>query len=59
MSKVNWPKLIPRPWATEGYSEAINKVRKDKVVGSFVGRHDRGLSSARILTAEEGKKRVE
>ena len=57
--KVNWPKLNPRPWATEGYQEAISNVRKDKVIGSFVARHERGLSTARYTNAEEGKKRIE
>ncbi|KAI0011938.1 putative SAC1 protein [Xylariaceae sp. FL0662B] len=59
MLYVNWPKLIPRPWATEGYQEAISKVRKDKLIGPFVARHERGLSTARYLNAEEGKKRIE
>ena len=59
MQQVNWPKLIPRPWAIEGYNEAIGKVRKDKVVGTLVARHERGLSTARFLSAEEGKKRIE
>lgn len=58
-TQVNWPKLIPRPWATEGFSETINKVRKDKIVGPFVAHHDRGASTNRILGLEEGKKRVE
>jgi hypothetical protein len=51
--------LIPRPWATEAFNETINKVRKDKVVGPLVARHERGLSTARFLNAEEGKKRIE
>ncbi|KAI1077659.1 putative SAC1 protein [Whalleya microplaca] len=59
MLYVNWPKLNPRPWATEGYQEAISKVRKDKLIGPFVARHERGLSTARYLNAEEGKKRIE
>ena len=59
MSQVNWPKLNPRPWATEGYNDAINAVRKDKVIGGFVARHERGLSTARYTNAEEGKKRIE
>ncbi|KAL2061396.1 hypothetical protein VTL71DRAFT_7669 [Oculimacula yallundae] len=59
MLYVNWPKLNPRPWATEGYNEAINAVRKDKVIGSLVARHERGLSTARYTNAEEGKKRIE
>jgi phosphatidylinositol 4-phosphatase len=57
--QVNWPKLNPRPWATEGYHEHMTKARKDSVVGSFVPKHDRGLSVARYLNAEEGKKRIE
>lgn len=56
---VNWPKLNPRPWATEGYLETIGKVRKDKILGPLVARHERGLSTARYINAEEGKKRIE
>ncbi|KAK0630199.1 SacI homology domain-containing protein [Bombardia bombarda] len=56
---VNWPKLNPRPWATEGYYETIGKVRKDKILGPLVARHERGLSTARYINAEEGKKRIE
>ncbi|TVY89501.1 Phosphoinositide phosphatase, partial [Lachnellula willkommii] len=59
MLYVNWPKLNPRPWATEGYNEAISNVRKDKVIGTLVARHERGLSTARYTNAEEGKKRIE
>ncbi|OBT87662.1 hypothetical protein VE02_02702 [Pseudogymnoascus sp. 03VT05] len=59
MLYVNWPKLIPRPWATEGYNETVNKLRKDKVLGGLVARHERGMSTARFLSAEEGKKRIE
>ncbi|KXH50118.1 hypothetical protein CNYM01_12398 [Colletotrichum nymphaeae SA-01] len=59
LSQVNWPKLNPRPWANEGYAEHMSKARKDSVLGSFVARHERGLSTARYLHAEEGKKRVE
>ncbi|ELR05451.1 hypothetical protein VC83_03615 [Pseudogymnoascus destructans] len=59
MLYVNWPKLIPRPWATEGYNETLNKLRKDKVLGGLVARHERGMSTARFLSAEEGKKRIE
>lgn len=58
-TQVNWPKLIPRPWATEGYNETVNKLRKDKVLGGLVARHERGMSTARFLSAEEGKKRIE
>lgn len=57
--QVNWPKLNPRPWAVEGYMDAISNVRKDKLIGPLVARHERGLSTARYLNAEEGKKRIE
>ncbi|TDZ27523.1 Phosphoinositide phosphatase SAC1 [Colletotrichum sidae] len=59
MLYVNWPKLNPRPWANEGYDEHMTKASKDSVLGSFVARHERGLSTARFLNAEEGKKRIE
>src|SRR6185312_16309255 len=45
--QVNWPKLNPRPYATEGVQETMNKVRKNPVVGPLVVRHERGLSTAR------------
>lgn len=57
--QVNWPKLNPRPWASEGYNEHIAKARKDSMIGSLVAKHERGLSTARYLNAEEGKKRIE
>ena len=58
--QVSWPKLNPRPWATEGYQEAISNIRKDAVIGPLVARHERGLSTtARYTNAEEGKKRIE
>ncbi|KAG0645635.1 Recessive suppressor of secretory defect [Hyphodiscus hymeniophilus] len=59
MLYVNWPKLNPRPWAMEGYQEAISKVRKDKLIGKLVTRHERGHSTVGLLSAEEGKKRIE
>ncbi|KAG9247543.1 SacI homology domain-containing protein [Calycina marina] len=59
MLYVNWPKLNPRPWVTEGYNEAISHVRKDKIIGGMIARHDRHLSTARYTNAEEGKKRRE
>ncbi|KAI5467389.1 SacI homology domain-containing protein [Mariannaea sp. PMI_226] len=59
MLYVNWPRLNPRPYAVEGYNEHYAKARKDAVVGSFVVKHERGLSTARYLNAEEGKKRIE
>ncbi|EON96024.1 putative phosphoinositide phosphatase protein [Phaeoacremonium minimum UCRPA7] len=59
MLYVNWPKLNPRPYVAEGYQETISKVRKDPVIGGLVARHERGLSTARYLNAEEGKKRIE
>ncbi|KAM0284281.1 hypothetical protein ACHAQH_002072 [Verticillium albo-atrum] len=59
MLYVNWPKLNPRPWANEGYNEHMNKARKDSMIGTLVAKHERGLSTARYLNAEEGKKRIE
>ncbi|KAI9825873.1 MAG: hypothetical protein M1832_000814 [Thelocarpon impressellum] len=59
MLYVNWPKLNPLPWAMDGYNEAISSVRKDKVVGQLVNRHERGASNARLSHLEEGKKRIE
>ncbi|CAK7226974.1 Phosphoinositide phosphatase sac1 [Sporothrix curviconia] len=56
---VNWPKLVPRPASVEDYHAAMVKARKDKLLGSFVARHERGLSTARYMSAEEGKKRIE
>ncbi|KAI1430830.1 putative SAC1 protein [Xylaria sp. CBS 124048] len=56
---VNWPKLNQRPWAIEGYQETVGKIRKGKMIGSLVASHERGLSTARYLSAEEGKKRIE
>lgn len=37
----------------------MTKARKDKLLGAFVARHERGLSTARYMSAEEGKKRIE
>jgi hypothetical protein len=34
-------------------------LRKDKILAPLVARHERGLSTARFLSAEEGKKRIE
>ncbi|KAK7430118.1 Phosphoinositide phosphatase sac1 [Neonectria magnoliae] len=59
MLYVNWPRLNPRPYAVEGYNEHYTKARKDTLVGSFVSKHERGLSTARYVNAEEGKKRIE
>ncbi|KHN96708.1 phosphoinositide phosphatase [Metarhizium album ARSEF 1941] len=59
MLYVNWPRLNPRPFAVDGYTEHYNKARKDAIIGTFVARHERGLSTARYLNAEEGKKRIE
>ncbi|KAF2436756.1 hypothetical protein EJ08DRAFT_623053 [Tothia fuscella] len=56
---VNWPKLIPRPWGTEAYEEALSQARQEPVIGSFVRTHERGRSDARLGFMEEGKKRIE
>lgn len=34
------------------------KLKKDPLLGRFIS-HDRGLSTANFLRAEEGKKRIE
>lgn len=57
--QVNWPRLNPLSYAVDGYADNFSKARKDKVIGSFVARHERGLSTARFINAEEGKKRIE
>lgn len=59
MLYVNWPKLNTPRWASEGYQEALGNVRKDKLIGPFVVRHERGVSSARLGYLEEGKKRTQ
>ncbi|KAF8453158.1 SacI homology domain-containing protein [Terfezia claveryi] len=61
MLYVNWPKLNTMAWAIEGYNEALGRVKKDKIVGQLVPRHERGVSSAniRLIHLEEGKKRIE
>ncbi|KFH43869.1 Phosphoinositide phosphatase-like protein [Hapsidospora chrysogenum ATCC 11550] len=59
MLYVNWPRLNPRPYATEGYTEHYAKARKAPLIGQLVAKHERGLSTARYLNAEEGKKRIE
>ena len=59
MKQVNWPKLNPRPWATEAYEEALGRARQEPVVGSFVKSHERGRSMVNIGYMEEGKKRIE
>jgi hypothetical protein len=59
LRQVNWPKLNPLPWASEGYQEALNSVRNDAVIGQLVNRKERGVSNARLGHLEEGKKRIE
>lgn len=46
-------------WANEGYLETMGAIRKDKFIGPFVARHERGASNARISHLEEGKKRIQ
>ncbi|KAK4900657.1 Phosphoinositide phosphatase sac1 [Elasticomyces elasticus] len=53
---VNWPKLNTPLWAVEAYEDTLGRVRKDPIVGSFVGG---GRGEARIGSLEEGKKRRE
>jgi hypothetical protein len=56
---VSWPKLNPRPWATEAYEDALGRARQEPVIGTFVKTHERGKSDARLGFMEEGKKRIE
>lgn len=59
---VNWPKLSPPGFAIEGYNDALNRAKKDPIVGKWIGRpsgHERGASSIRLVHLEEGKKRTE
>ena len=37
----------------------MGSVLKDKVIGPFVTRHERGMSGARLSYLEEGKKRIQ
>ncbi|KAL8950131.1 MAG: hypothetical protein Q9222_003808 [Ikaeria aurantiellina] len=59
MLYVNWPKLNTPRYANEGYQETMGSLRKDKVIGPLVARHERGASTARISHLEEGKKRIQ
>ncbi|KAH7147005.1 SacI homology domain-containing protein [Dactylonectria estremocensis] len=59
MLYVNWPRLNPRSFAVEGYKEHYVKARKDSLIGPYVAKHGRGLSTTPYLNAEEGKKRIE
>lgn len=69
MLYVNWPKLNVPGFAVDGYTEALGKVKKDKVVGKWVerggfsGNRERGSSitggNIRLIHLEEGKKRIE
>ncbi|KAL9053650.1 MAG: hypothetical protein Q9206_003842 [Seirophora lacunosa] len=56
---VNWPKLNTPRWANEGYQETMGAIQKDKFIGPFVARHERGASTARVSHLEEGKKRIQ
>jgi len=66
---VSWPKLNVPAFAIEGYNEALNRVKKDKVVGKWLastttsGGRERGASmggaNIRLIHLEEGKKRIE
>ncbi|KAI5808565.1 SacI homology domain-containing protein [Peziza echinospora] len=57
MLYVNWPKLNRISWAVEGYNEALGRVKKDRIAGPLVARHERGASSnIRLVHLEEGKK---
>ncbi|EDN10458.1 inositol/phosphatidylinositol phosphatase [Histoplasma capsulatum] len=61
MLYVNWPKLNTPAAAAEGYLDALGRARNDKIIGQFIntGRHQRGVSNARVGYMEEGKTRIE
>jgi hypothetical protein len=67
MLYVNWPKLNAPTFAVEGYNEALNKAKKDKIIGRWLtsggsnsSSHERSSSSnIRLVHLEEGKKRIE
>lgn len=65
MLYVNWPKLNTPQFAAEGYSDALARAHKDKVVGQFItspkgrDRRARNLSASNVGSMEEGKKRIE
>ena len=62
---VNWPKLNTPAFAAEGYSDALTRAHKDKVVGQFIttatgkDRRAHNVSTSNIGFMEEGKKRIE
>jgi phosphatidylinositol 4-phosphatase len=62
---VNWPKLNTPAFAAEGYTDALARARKDKIVGQFItspkgrDRRSRNLSASNMNYMEEGKKRIE
>lgn len=57
--QVNWPKLNTPRFASEGIQDTLGTVRKDKILGSLVTRHERGMSNTRLGHMEEGKKRIQ
>ena len=65
MLYVNWPKLNTPLFAAEGYSDALARAHKDKVVGQFItspggkDRRARNVSTSNMGFMEEGKKRLE
>jgi phosphatidylinositol 4-phosphatase len=65
MLYVNWPKLNTPAFAAEGYSDALSRAHKDKIVGQFItspkaqDRRSRNLSATNMGFMEEGKKRIE
>lgn len=59
--QVNWPKLNPLSYATDGIVETYSRVKKDPMLGPLIKGpgHERGPSNIRLVYAEEGKKRVD
>ncbi|KIX00482.1 uncharacterized protein Z518_10622 [Rhinocladiella mackenziei CBS 650.93] len=62
---VNWPKLNTPAFAIEGYTDALSRAHKDKIVGPLMAsasgkdRRARNISTANMGFMEEGKKRIE
>lgn len=69
MLYVSWPKLNVPAFAMEGYTETLQRAKKDKVLGQWLAKsagpfqHERGASfsggARSVMHLEEGKKRIE
>lgn len=59
VEQVNWPKLNTPAAALESYQDALDRVSRDPVIGSFIPKHGLGRSNTNMGYMEEGKKRIE